>query len=147
MFRGSASLYTQGPLKTRPRSGGGYAPARSKCTLLFQRIMSLSIEDTRTASSSYIRDEEGKMLRDPGLILGRWARFFAALFNAKFDKLRLDIIEGPPQWPVTHDLGVEPTENAVTVALRLMANAKAVVVVVVVIPYAVCVGTYLSIHC
>ena len=38
---------------------------------LFQRIKSLNIEDTRKASSQYIRGEEGIMLRDPELVLGR----------------------------------------------------------------------------
>ena len=66
------------------------------------------------------------MLRDPGLVLGKWARFFGTLFNSKSDKLRLGIIEGIPQWPIAHALGVEPTENEVIGALRSMANAKAV---------------------
>ena len=66
------------------------------------------------------------MLRDPGLVLGRWAWFFGTLLNSKSDKLRLDIIEGLPQWPITHALGVEPTENELIGALRSMANAKAV---------------------
>ena len=66
------------------------------------------------------------MLRDPGLILGRWARSFGILLNSKSNKLRLDIIEELPQWPITHDLGVEPTESELIGALRSMANAKAV---------------------
>ena len=66
------------------------------------------------------------MLRDPGLVIRRWARFFGTLLNSKSDKLRLSIIEGLPQWPITHALGVEPTENELTGALRSMANAKAV---------------------
>ena len=66
------------------------------------------------------------MLRDPGLVLGRWARFFGTLLNSKSDQLRLDIIEGLPQWPITYALGVEPTENELIGALRSMANAKAV---------------------
>ena len=33
---------------------------------------------------------------------------------------------GPPRWPVTHALGVKPTKNELTGALRPMANAKAV---------------------
>ena len=40
-------------------------------TGLFQRLKSLNIEDTLKVSSQYIRDEEGMMLRDPGLVLGR----------------------------------------------------------------------------
>ena len=93
---------------------------------LFQRCKSLKIEDTRKVSSQYIRNEEGIMLRDPELILGRWARFFGTLLNSKSDKLRLDIIEELPQWLITHDLGVEPTESELIGALRSMANAKAV---------------------
>ena len=92
----------------------------------YQRCKSLNIEDTRKVNSQYIRDEEGIMLRDPGLVLGRWARFFGTLLNSKSDKLRLDIIEELPQWPITHALGVEPTENELIGALRSIANAKAV---------------------
>ena len=92
---------------------------------LFQRCKSLKREDTRKINSHYIRDEEGIMLRDPGLVLGRWTQFLGTLLNSKSDKLRLDIIEELPQWPITHALGVEPTENKVIGALRSMAKAKA----------------------
>ena len=78
---------------------------------LFQRLKSRSIKDTHKVSSQYIRDEEGTMLQDPGLVLGRWARFFRTLLNSKSDKLRLNFIQGLPQWPITHALGVDPTEN------------------------------------
>ena len=44
--------------------------------------------------------------------------------NAKSDKLRRDIIEALPQWPVTYILGVEPTENELMGALRSMADVK-----------------------
>ena len=93
---------------------------------LFQRCKFLNIEDTRKVNSLYIRDEEGIMLRDPELVRGRWARFFGTLLNSKSDKLKLDIIDKLPQWPITHALGVEPTENELIGALRSMANAKAV---------------------
>ena len=93
---------------------------------LFQRPKSLNIKDTQKVSSQYIRDEEGIMLRDPGLVLGRWARSFCTLLNSKYDKLRLNAIQGLPLWPITHALGVEPKENELTGALRSMANAKAV---------------------
>ena len=93
---------------------------------LVQRFKSLNIEDTRKVDSQYIRDEEGIMLRDPGFVLRKWAWFFGTLLNSKSDKLRLDIIKELPQWPITHALGVEPTENELIGALRSMANAKAV---------------------
>ena len=93
---------------------------------LYQRVKSLNIDDTQKVSSQFIRDEEGMVLRDPGLVLGRWARLFGTFFNAKSDELRLDTIEGLPQWPITHAPGIEPTENELIGALRSMANAKAV---------------------
>ena len=92
---------------------------------LFQRCRSLKIEDTRKVSSQYVPDEEGIILRDPGLILERWARFFETLLNSKSDKLRLDIIKKLPQWPIAQGLGVEPKESVLIEALRSMANAKA----------------------
>ena len=92
----------------------------------YQRCKFPNIEDTRKVNSQYIRDEEGIMLRDPGLVLGRWARFFGTLLNSKSDKLRLDVVEELPQWPIPHALGVEPTENELIGALRSMENAKAV---------------------
>ena len=93
---------------------------------LFQRCKFLKIDDTREVSSQYIRDEKGTMLRAPGLILGRWARFFRTLLNSKSSKLRLGIIGELPQWPITHDLGIEPTESELIGALRSIANAKTV---------------------
>ena len=93
---------------------------------LFQRCKFLNIEDTRKVNSQYIRDEEGIMLRDAELVPGRWARFFGTLLNSNSDKLKLDIIEELPQWPITHALVVEPTENELIRALRSMAIVKAV---------------------
>ena len=84
--------YGKAPSKTRPGYGGGLRQRNQR--ELFQRFTSLNIEDTRKVNSSNIRDEEGIMLRDPGLVFGRWARFFGTLFNSKSDKLRLDIIKG-----------------------------------------------------
>ena len=92
----------------------------------YQRCKFLNIEDTRKVNSQYTRDEEDIRLRDPGLVLGRWARFFGTLLNSKSDKLRLDVIEELPQWSITHARGVEPTEIELIGALRSMANAKAV---------------------
>ena len=70
--------------------------------------------------------EKGVMLRNPGLVLGRWAWFFGTLLNAKSDKLRLDIIEELRQWPITYTLVIEPTENELMGALKSMANVKVV---------------------
>ena len=76
----------------------------------YQRLTSQDIEDTRSVSSGYIRDEEGKMLRDPEFVFGRLAWFFDTFFKANSNKLRLYIIEGPLQGHVTNTLlGVEAT--------------------------------------
>ena len=93
---------------------------------LFQHFKSLNIENTRKVSSQYIRDQEGVMLRDPGVVLGRWAWFFGTLLNSKSDQLRLNIIEALPQRPITHALGVKPAQKELIGALRSMANAKVV---------------------
>ena len=37
---------------------------------LFQHLIFLNIEDTQKGSAQLIRDGEGRMLRDPGLVLG-----------------------------------------------------------------------------
>ena len=76
-----------------------------------------SIEDTRKVSSQYIHGEEGGMLRDPRLILGRLVRFFGSLLNAKYGKLGSDIIARLLRRHVKHALGVEPTKNEITTAL------------------------------
>ena len=52
---------------------------------LFQRLKSVNIENTRKVRSQYIRNEEGMTLQDPGLVFGRWARFFSTPLNAKYD--------------------------------------------------------------
>ena len=59
---------------------------------IFQHIKFLSTEDIFKIGSQYIRDEEGRMLRDPGCILERWTQLFAALLNVKSEKPRLEII-------------------------------------------------------
>ena len=94
---------------------------------LFQRIKSRNIEDTQKISSQYTHDEEGRMLRDSRLVLGRWLRLFGTLLNTKSDKLRLDIIEGLLQLPDKYTLGVEPTKNEAIAAPRSMTNTKTVV--------------------
>ena len=45
---------------------------------LRQRDLTRLVNNTRKVRLKYIRDEEGRMLPDPGLILGRWTRFFGA---------------------------------------------------------------------
>ena len=67
------------------------------CSDVYEKFLKRHVQgmekDTWKVNSQYIRYEEGITLRDPGLVLGKWARFFETLLNSISDKLRLDIIE------------------------------------------------------
>ena len=65
-----------------------------------RRLQSLEPEKTRKVSSQYIRDEEGSLLRNSELILGRWVQFFSDLLNGESDQLDHSIIAGISQHPV-----------------------------------------------
>ena len=51
----------------------------------FQNIKSVQLEETMKVESMYVRDEEGRLLRDKERIRKRWARSFHSLLNAKSD--------------------------------------------------------------
>ena len=67
------------------------------------------------------------MLRDPELVLGRWARSLGP-FSARnpISSNSTSSKSSPSCLSHTHALGAEPTENELIGALRSMANAKAV---------------------
>ena len=67
--------------------------------------------------SRCIRDEDGRILRDKDLITQRWVRFFHSPLNAKAEKLDPDINSKLPQQTMEANLGVEPTEGEIAVAL------------------------------
>ena len=92
----------------------------------FQNIKSVQLEETKKAESKYIRDEEGRLLRDKGRIRERWVRFFRSLLNSKSGMIDADIPKRLPQHPVASALGIEPTEEEIATAMNAMANAKAV---------------------
>ena len=92
----------------------------------FQHLKSMEVEETRKVESRCIRDEDGRLLRDKDLINQRWARFFHSLLNAKAEKLDPGITDQLPQQTMETNLGVEPTKGEITLALRAMANSKAV---------------------
>ena len=92
----------------------------------FQNIKSVQLEETKKVESQCIRDDGGRLLRDKGRIHERWVRFFRSLLNAKSDMLDPDIPKRLPQHAVASALGIEPTEEEITTAMKAMANAKAV---------------------
>ena len=85
-----------------------------------------SLSRRSRVESQCARDEEGRLLRDEGCIRERWVRFFRALLNSKSDMLDPDITKRLPQHPVASALGIKPTEEEITTAMKVMANAKAV---------------------
>ena len=91
----------------------------------FQNIRSVQLEETKKVEPQFVRDKEGRLLRDKGRIRERWVRFSRSLLNAKSDMLDPDIPKRLPQHPVASALGIEPTEEIAT-AMKAMANAKAV---------------------
>ena len=88
--------------------------------------MSRNTYYTRQSSLQNIHDEKGRMLRDPRIVLGRWALYLGTLLNVISDKVGFDTIKGLAQWPTIHALGVEQTENESIGGLRSMANADVV---------------------
>ena len=76
---------------------------------------------------AYIKDEDGKLLRDVELIRKRWVQWFHTLPKAKSSKLDLNIAEDlDDKWPENMPLGFQPTMQELTDVIHLLANAKAV---------------------
>ena len=92
----------------------------------FQNIKSVQLEETKKIESQCVRDEGRRLLRDKGRIRERWVRFFRSLLNSKSDMLDSDIPKRLPQQPVASALGIEPTEEEITTAMKAMVNEKTV---------------------
>ena len=93
----------------------------------FQNIKSVQLKETKKVESQRVRDEEGRLLRDKGCIRERRVRLLRSLLNAKkSNKIDPYIPKRLPQHPVASALGIEPTEEEITTAIKAMSNAKAV---------------------
>ena len=53
----------------------------------YKRLKGRDVQGNRTFISQYIRDEDGRLLRDIGLIRERWVRWFHKLLNTKSSTL------------------------------------------------------------
>ena len=93
----------------------------------YKHLKTMNLEGKRYRSSTYVKDENGVLLRDVELIRQRWVRWFHTLLNAKPPRLNPNIAEGLDQWPEDMPLGVQPTMQELTDAIRSLANGKAVV--------------------
>ena len=74
----------------------------------FQNIQPVKLEETKKVEPQFVRDEEGRLLRDNGRTRERWVRFFRSLLNAKSDMRSIDpdIPSWLPQQPVASALGI-----------------------------------------
>ena len=86
----------------------------------------MDVERKRTFNSQYIKDEEGRLLRDSALIRERWVRWFHKLFNIKPPTLDPSIVDEIKQWPPCRPVDDVPSRYEVAGAIRVLANQKAV---------------------
>ena len=105
-------------LETRTREGDQAG--------FYKHLKTMNLEGKRDRSSAYVKDENGVLLRDVELIRERWVRWFHTLLNAKSPRLDPNIAEALDRWPENMPLGVHPTMQELTDAIRLLANGKAV---------------------
>ena len=106
-------------LETRTREGDQAS--------FYKHLKTMNLEGKRDHSSAYFKNENGVVLRDVELIRERWVRWFHILLNAKSPRLDPNIAEGLDQeWPEIMPLGVQPTMQELTDAIRSLANGKAV---------------------
>ena len=105
-------------LETRAREGDQAS--------FYKRIKTMNLERKRDCSSAYVKDEDGILLREVEFIRKRWVRWFHTLLNAKSPRLDPNVEEDLHQWPEKMTLGVQPTRQELTVAIRSSVNGKAV---------------------
>ena len=92
----------------------------------YKHLKTMNLEGKRDRSSAYVKDENGVLLRDAQLIRERWVPWFHTLLNAKSPRLDPNIAEGLDQWLENMPLGVQPTLQELTDAIRSLANGKAI---------------------
>ena len=90
----------------------------------YKHIKTMNLEAKRHRSSAYVKDENGVLLRDVEFIRELWVRWFYTLLNAMSPRLDQNIAEGLDQWPENMPLGVQPTMEELTYAIRSLTNEK-----------------------
>ena len=105
-------------LETRTREGDQAG--------FYKHLNKMSLEEKPDRSSACVKDENGVLLRNVELIRERLVRWFHTLLNAKSPRLDPNIAEGLDQWPENMPLGVQPTMQELTNAIRSLANGKVV---------------------
>ena len=92
----------------------------------YKYLKTMNLEGKRDRSSAYVKDENGIPLKDVELVRERGVQWFHTLLNAKSPRLDPNIAEGLNQWPENMPLGVQPTMQELTDAIRSLANGNAV---------------------
>ena len=92
----------------------------------YKHLKTMNLEGKRDRSSAYVKYENGVLLKDVELIRERGVRWFQTLLNAKLPRLDPNIAEGLNQWPENMPLGVQPTMQELTDAIRSLANGNTV---------------------
>ena len=105
-------------LETRTREGDQAG--------FYKHLKTMNLEGKRDCSSAHVKAENGVLLRDVELIRERWVRRSHTLLNAKSPRLDPNIAEGLEPWPENMLLGVQPTMQELTNAIRSLVNGKAV---------------------
>ena len=91
-----------------------------------KHLKGMDVEGKRTSTSQYIKDEEGRLLRDNALTRERWVRWFHKLLNTKSLTFDPSIVDELKQWPPCRPLNDVPSRYEVEEAIRALANPKAV---------------------
>ncbi|CAB1113113.1 unnamed protein product [Ectocarpus sp. CCAP 1310/34] len=91
-----------------------------------ERQHHIDVEGKRSFTSQNIKDEDGKVLRNPTFIRQRWARWSHKLLNTKSPTIDLHAADKAKRWPTCVPLDDIPSLLEIEEAVREMANRKAV---------------------
>ncbi|CAM9354021.1 unnamed protein product, partial [Sphacelaria rigidula] len=89
-----------------------------------KQMEGLDAEGKQSFASRNMEDEDGKLLRDPALILKRWARWFHKLFNTKSPTLDPRMAEQVKQGHKCVPLDDISSRFEVEEAIRGVVNRK-----------------------
>ena len=92
----------------------------------YKHLKGMDVEGKRTLNSQYIKDEEGRLLRDNALIRELWVRWFHKLLNTKSPTLDPSIVDELKQCPPYRPPDDVPFRYEVEEAIHALANRNAV---------------------
>ena len=92
----------------------------------YKHMKGIAVEARRPVTSQNIKDKDGKVLREAGLISRRWGEHFGQLLNTKSPTLDPRMADKVKRWPTCVPLDDIPSRTEVEEEIRGMANKKAV---------------------